>query len=212
MPTTPQDRKTPAKKTAARKAPARKRAAAAPETSQPIPQPQEDPTSKYAPNTWLSGGGVGGLEDVTVPSGQRCLVRRPGMEGLIKAGVLHNVDSLSQVVNEKHLKRVAGKKEEAAEIDMSSLMNDDEGMAEVLNVVDKVICHVVVKPEIQRTPDDVTRRQPGVVYADMVDLVDKMFLFNFAVGGTREMESFRGGLLDAMGGLEAGEGVHVSTE
>lgn len=206
MPTTPQDRKTPAKKATARKAPAKRTAA-----SQPIPQPQEDPTSKYAPNAWLSGG-VGGLEDVTVPSGQTCLVRRPGMEGLMKAGVLHNVDSLSQVVNEKHLKRVAGKAEEAPDIDMSSLMKDDEGMAEVLNVVDKVICYVVVKPEVHRTPDDSTRRQPGVVYADMIDLVDKMALFNFAVGGTREMESFRGGLLDVVGGLEAGEGVHVSTQ
>jgi hypothetical protein len=198
-PKTPQDRRQPKKTT-------RKRAAARPESpiSQPIPQP-EDPTSKYAPNTWLSGG-VGGTEDLVVPSGQTCLVRRPGMEGLIKAGVLHNVDSLSQIVNEKHLKRVNGEGA-SPEIDMSSLMNDQEGLDEVMVVVDKVICHCVVKPEIHRTPNDVTRRQQGVVYTDMIDLLDKMHIFNFVVGGTRDLERFRGGLESLVGGVEAGEGV-----
>jgi len=175
-----------------------------PSTAQPIPQ-VEDPTSKYAPDAWISGG-VGGMEDLTVPSGQLCLVRRPGMEGLMKAGVLHNVDSLSQIVNEKHLKRVSGKKTD--EIDMSSLMQDDEGMEQVTSVIDKVICHVVVKPEIHRAPNDVTLRRPGVVYTDMVDIVDKMFIFNFVVGGTRDLERFRGGLDALVGSMEDGEGVH----
>lgn len=173
-------------------------------TSQPIPQ-VEDPTSKYAPDAWVSGG-IGGMEDLRVPSGQLCLVRRPGMEGLMKAGILHNVDSLSQIVNEKHLKRVAGKK--SNEIDMSSLMEDEEGLAEVMHVIDKVICHCVVKPEVHRTPNDVTLRRPGVVYADMIDLLDKMAIFNFVVGGTRDMESFRSGLDELVGSVEAGEGVH----
>lgn len=199
---TPQDHKP--KKTT------KKRPGPSPETplSQPIPQ-QEDPTSKYAPNAWLSGG-IGGMEDLTVPSGQTCLVRRPGMEGLMKAGILHNVDSLSQIVNEKHLMRVEGKKTD--EIDMTSLMKDDKGMDEVMLVVDKVICHCVVKPAVQRTPNDVTRRQPGVVYADMIDLVDKMFIFNFVVGGTRDLERFRGGLDALVGGVEAGEGVQQQAQ
>lgn len=203
-PKTPQDRQP--KKTTRKRASTSRRPAESP-TSQPIPAP-EDPTSKYAPDAWISGG-VGGMEDLTVPSGQLCLVRRPGMQGLIKAGILHNVDSLSQIVNEKHLMRIEGKPDQ---INMASLMEDDSGMDEVLHVMDKVICHVVVKPEIHRTPNDVTLRKPGVVYADMVDLVDKMAIFNYAVGGTRDMERFRGGLESALGSLEAGEGVHESPE
>lgn len=192
----PQDHKTKAgKKPKAQPAP------------QPIPVP-EDPTSKYAPDAWISGG-IGGMEDLQVPSGQMCLVRRPGMEGLMKAGVLHNVDSLSQIVNEKHLKRVDGK---ADEINMSSLMKDEQGLQQVMDVMDKVICHCVVKPEVHRTPNDVTLRRPGVVYADMIDLVDKMHIFNYVVGGTRDLESFRGGLESAVGGLETGEGVHVPSQ
>ena len=48
---------------------------------------------------------------------------------------------------------------------------------------------------------------PAYAYADMVDVNDKMFLFNFVVGGTRDLETFRGGLDSAVGGVEAGEGV-----
>lgn len=207
---TPQDRRPAAKKTTARRT--TKKAASSPRQAEPIPTP-EDPTSKYAADAWLSGG-IGGMEDLTVPSGQLCLVRRPGLEGLMKAGVLHNVDSLSQIVNEKHLSRVKGKGSapEQAEINMSSLMDDPEGMAEVTHVIDKIVCHCVVKPEIHMTPNDVTRRQQGVVYADMVDLVDKMFIFNYVVGGTRDLESFRNGLEGAVGGLEAGEDVPVQAQ
>lgn len=177
-------------------------------TAEPIPVP-EDPNSKYAPNTWLAGG-VGQMEDLTVPSGQLCLVRRPGLQGLMKAGVLHNMDSLSQVVNEKHLKRVNGKSTD--EIDMTSIMSDAKSLDDVMHVMDKVICHCVVKPEIHMTPNDITRRKPNVVYADMVDLMDKVFIFNFVVGGTRDLETFRGGLNESVGSVEAVEDVPDEAE
>lgn len=185
MPSTPQDRK-PSKK--------------GKKKDQAIPVAETDPTSKYAPNAWLSGG-VGSLFDFEVPSGQLCLLRRPGMEGLMKAGVLHNVDTLSQIVNSRHLG------EDKKTLDVKSLADDEEAISQVSYVVDKVVVHCVVKPEIQMTPNDVTLRKPGVVYTDMVDLVDKMAIFNFVVGGTRDMESFRSGLLESVGSVELGSSV-----
>lgn len=180
-------------------------------THQPAsPTSTEDSSSKYAAQAWLSGG-VGGLEDVVVPSGQLCLVRRPGLEGLMKAGVLNRMDSLSSVVNEKHLKRVKGGKA-AEEVDALSLLGDPKAVADVMDVVDKVVCHVVVKPEVHRNPNDVTRRQPGVVYADMIDVMDKMFIFNFVVGGTRDIESFRDEFDESVGGLEGVASVQAETE
>lgn len=185
-----------------------KKASASSAQATPIPVP-EDPNSKYAANAWLSGG-IGDMEDLTVPSGQLCLVRRPGLEGLMKAGVLHNVDSLSQIVNEKHLSQ--GKKDAQPELNMSSLLKDQKALDEVTHVIDRIICHCVVKPEIHMTPNDVTRRVKGVVYADMVELTDKMFIFNYVVGGTRDLESFRSGLAEAVGGVEAGEDVQHAPE
>ena len=174
----------------------------------PIPTPA-DPDSKYAPDAWLSGG-LGGMEDLEVPSGQVCLVRRPGLEGLIKAGVLRNVDSLSAIVSAKHVKKTT--KGQDSDINVSSILEDPEALDSILHTVDKVVCYCVVKPEVHMSPADVTLRQPGVVYADMIDINDKMFLFNFVVGGTRDLESFRGGLDVVVGGVETLEGVPDETE
>lgn len=174
----------------------------------PVADPSTaDLSDRYAPSAWLAGG-VGTTEELVTPTGQLCLVRRPGVQGLMKAGILQNVDTLSAIVSEKHIKRVEGK----VEIDASSFMNDEERMAEVMRVVDKVVCYCVVKPEVQTTPDDVTRRQNGVIYADMIDLMDKMFIFQYIVGGTRDMESFRGQFDELLGGLATGEAVPGAAE
>lgn len=170
----------------------------------PVSQPTE-PSSKYAPTTWGSGG-AGGLEDLTVPSGQLCQIRRPGVEGLIKAGVLQNVDSLTAIIHEKHIKRVNGKEQ----LDVKSL--DEAAFDAIMHTVDKVVCFAVVQPQIQRTPDDVTNRKPGAIYADMVHMVDKMFIFNYVVGGTRDLESFRREFDELLGSVATGASVPIEAQ
>lgn len=184
-------------------------------TTSPSPRAQSvstksEPDDKYAPNSWLAGG-IGGTEDLEVPSGQLCLVRRPGLQGLMKAGVLADIDSLTALVDKKHVKPAKGK-QKPQELDIASLMSDPTALDNVLHTVDKVVCHCVVKPEVEMTPNDVTRRKSGVVYADMIDIMDKMFIFNFVVGGTRDLESFRGEFDELVGGLEAGEGVPAAAK
>lgn len=188
MPAAPQDRRKPAKKSSTR----RTTKMVAAEAS------QTDPDSRYAPTTW--GGDSTGLEDLRTPSGQLCQVRRPGVEGLVKAGVLHDLDSLTAIVD-GHVKTAKGSK--VPEINVASLMHDQKSLDNVLHVADRVLCYTVVQPKIQMTPNDVTSRVSGVIYADMVDLEDKMFILNYAVGGTRDFERFRREQNDALRGVDA---------
>lgn len=178
------------------------------DTAQAVPVPG-DPGDKYAPNAWLASG-VGQMEDLTVPSGQTCLVRRPGLEGLIKAGVLRNVDNLSAIVNERHVKK--SKKGAQSSVNVDSILQDPQALESIMHTVDKAVCYCVVKPEIVMAPNDITLREQGVVYTDMIDIEDKMFIFNFVVGGTRDLETFRGGLNDAVGGVDDLPGVPGSPE
>jgi hypothetical protein len=182
-PSTPQDRRKPVRKTSKV------------QVEQTVPR-IEDSDSKYAPTAW--GTTIGGAEDLIVPSGQTCLVKRPGVQGLMTSGVLRDMDSLSALVSEKHIKRVKGKTDE---IDVSSLMKDQSNIDNVLHVVDRVICEVVLKPSVHMTPNDPTSRVPGVIYADMVDITDKMFIFQYAVGGTAGLNSFREQFDDAVGSV-----------
>lgn len=175
--------------------------------TEPVSAVSKPDDGKYAASTW---GSVGGTSDLTVPSGQLCLVRRPGVQGLITAGVLHKIDSLTALVNQKHLKK--GSTAENPDIDMASLLKDSKGLEDLMHTVDRVVVHCVVKPELRMTPNDVTRREPGVIYADMVDLMDKMFIFQYVVGGSSDIDSFRGGLDASVGALADVEGVGDSAQ
>jgi hypothetical protein len=52
----------------------------------------------------------------------------------------------------------------------------------------------------------------SAIYTDMVGMEDKMFLFNFAVSGVRDVESFRQASTDAVGDLAYRENVSVSAQ
>lgn len=52
-------------------------------------------------------------------------------------------------------------------------------------------------------------RDPEVLYADQVELDDKIFIFNWCLGGTRDLQKFRGELDERMAALSDGEDVPV---
>ena len=75
----------------------------------------------------------------------------------------------------------------------------------------------VVEPPVSPIPPEVEvngvlspgLRDPDVLYVDEVDIEDRMFILNFALGGTRNLERFREELADSVRPVQAGEGVVV---
>lgn len=59
---------------------------------------------------------------------------------------------------------------------------------------------------------DLDAREDDVLYTDDVDLEDKMFIFNFVVGGSADVEQFREEFGDGMDSLQAGEDVARTPE
>lgn len=179
--------------------------------------PSSDETNKYA----LTGWGTSLYDDLTMPSGQVAQVRKPGVQRLIAAGLLENADTLATIVDQKHIKRVKGK----LQVDPASLLKDSANMMSVLEMVDKIVAHMVIQPSVRRPvhvdvdgprnekdelptrPLRDEEREPGVVYTDQIEMIDRMFIFSYAVGGSTDVERFRGGLEKAMGSMEAGESV-----
>lgn len=186
-----------------------------------LPPAETESADPYAVTGWGEASGIGEMADVRCPSGQLALCRRPGVQGLIEAGILHEMDSLTGLVDNKHLKRVKGG---GQEIDAKTLMRDPKQLAKVMAVVDKAIVHIVVKPSLtlawtesesgerreltkgerEKLAEDAGRQ---LIFTDTVELDDKMFIFNYAVGGTRSLERFRQQSADVMGGMEAGDTV-----
>ena len=158
----------------------------------------QQPEGKYAPTAWGSNADSMGT-DLVFPSGQVALVRRPGLQGLLKEGILHNLDTLTPFI-EEHSAAANGRKPKAGP-SVAEIMADPKAVDQLMHVLDRITTSCVVQPEIKMTPNDPTSRVAGVVYADQVEMEDKLFLFQFVVGGTRDLERFRQESADALGGL-----------
>lgn len=154
--------------------------------------------------------------DLELPSGAVCLAIRPGAQGLIKAGLLDSLDQLTGLVQGELIDIHDPKRLQQA---VKGMTIDSKRLAEGLDMVDRCIAHVVQEPKVWLDEPEFDKtgkpavdgsghpvykpRQPGKIYADMVDLEDKMFIFNWAMGGTADLKSFRDQLSTAMGDVSA---------
>lgn len=167
--------------------------------------------NEFAPQVWGSEDGVGQLHAVTCPSGQRAQILRPGVAGLMEADILHNLDGLTAMV-EKHVNKARGKKpsdrkrkgsKPSDDIDVDGLMKDTEALKDIMTVVNQAMVAFIVQPKVHPDPEDISDREDGKIYTAMIDLNDRLFLFNYMVGGSKDLTSFREGLAEAVGSLEA---------
>jgi hypothetical protein len=181
-----------------------------------MPPTEETPTVN---SVWATAIPINTTELITLPSGQTCYARRLGLEGIMTAGLLGDADSLTAFVGTKHIRRVRGanKKPDGEEVDGRSVMQDPEALKRIVFLVDRATPMIVSDPVVHthfRYLDDGTtqmipqeEREPGQIYTDMIQLQDKMFLFNFAIGGTRDLERFRNESASAVEDVPDGQDV-----
>lgn len=140
--------------------------------------------------------------DLELPSGHVALVRAPGMEVFIQLGYIPN--SLLGMINKitQANDGNAVKAKSAEDKVMSDLLGDPEKVQDMFTMVDRIALHCVVQPPLHEAPENDEDRDSDLLYVDEVDFGDKMFIMNFAMGGTRAVEQFRG---QVAGVLEPGD-------
>lgn len=146
-------------------------------------------------------------EEVEVPSGNIALCRRASTDIFLRKGVMPN--SLMPIVEE------ALKKGETGDIKPEDVIKDikADDLEDLMLMYDHVIYHIVIQPKLSLPPEkneegeEVSPRDPEKLYTDDVDFEDKVFLFNWAVGGTADVESFREGQEENVEPVHSGEDV-----
>jgi len=173
-----------------------------------MPSTTED---KYAATAWGNTG-----EDLTCPSGQVCLVRKVDMVDLLAEGILNKVDFLTSIVSEELVPNAGPTPKIADAVDakaMRTLLDKPEQMKEFGQVVETVVAYTVVKPALSVPPRDANgkideaRKVDGLVYTDSINFTDKMFIFNYALGNSGDLEKFREDADEPVGDVESSEGV-----
>lgn len=158
-----------------------------------------NPAKRSTTKTWKRNKG----EELELPSGNVALVKRPGPASLLSDNILP--DTLMPIVQQAIAKGKGIKPE-----DQLKLMEDPAQIAGMLDAMDRLMVKVVVEPKVAYhkrsvSQDPADEAQPvqwevipeedrdddTYIYTDEVDLEDKMFVFQYAVGGTRDLERFR---------------------
>lgn len=163
-----------------------------------------------------------GLFDVELPSGATCQARRPGVQGLIAAGLLDSFDDLTALVQTEHIgpKTPRGQIAAAAKVSAkqsqdaaAALMADKDKLASAFQLVDRLVAGIVTQPlvwvdyQFALESDEAFAERTAKALKDEaiavrdVDLDDKMFLMTWSIGGSSDLAAFREGRDKLMGGL-----------
>lgn len=202
------------------------RAAAAAVLAPPIgthAEHQVSPTEITSPEAWVSVEGRGDAEIVALPSGNTARIRRAGAEAFLAQGLIP--DTLTPIV-EKAIKNKKGMRPEQSR----EILKDPKQLGSLMEMLDRTTCYAVLEPRVVMPPTCVVcdeldtnaaeqhekqsrddyhefkakEREAGVLYVDRVDLQDKMFILQFTMGGTRDLERFRQEFGTGVAGLLAG--------
>lgn len=191
--------------------------------------PQFDTTTE-APTSAASWKRNKARESLRLPSGNVALVRRVGPEAFMEQGLMP--DSLAPIV-QKAINDKRGLPPKA----LDKALATPDMMGQMVEMIDRLAVYAVIEPAIKMPPPCLTcgelntaatasvhdhpeseeghlfeegPRDEEVLYVDEVDFTDKVFIMNFCVGGTRDLERFRDEHSEAVGGLDAQSGVEGS--
>jgi len=143
-------------------------------------------------STWKKKATEGTL--IRVPSGNTALIRTPGIEIFLTEGIIPN--PLMPLV--KSFMSAAGSP--TAKEDLEGLANDPEKINQMMALADVIVIYCCLDPVVHEKPYDENgvlipignpRRDPDALYVDEVDVNDKLFVMNYAIGGSEFGEKFR---------------------
>jgi hypothetical protein len=153
----------------------------------------KQPTDHQAPTPakgWKKAGAV-----LTLPSGNTMRLKNPGIMELAHQGLIPNA----------LMATIMTSVQKGQEPTADSLMEGVE-VQDMFDMMANAIISMAVEPEIHPIPEAGEPRDPELLYIDEMDEPDKMFIWQWATGGTDDVEQFRresGDVLAALSGQQA---------
>lgn len=185
---------------------------------------QENPTpaGPTAASAWQSQVNIDG-QDLPLPSGNVCRARNISPQAFLSSGIIPN--PLMAIIR-KAINEAQGLPPK----ELEKMMGDDKMLVAALQLFDRMLVYVIIEPVVKMPPPcrqcggyantnehsmdnpDAHRynegdRDPNVLYADVVDMEDKVFIAQWCLGGTSDLELFRQQSADGVADLLGREDV-----
>lgn len=146
--------------------------------------------------------------DLDLPSGNVALVRRRGLDAFMREGLIPN--SLMALV-QGQLDETEGKSP-ALQGELQKIASDTSALADVARLADAITVSCVIDPAVLPIPEEEEDRDEDLLYVDEVDMDDKLFIFSWVVGGTKDIERFREEQTAVLASISGGEEMEHTTE
>lgn len=141
-------------------------------------------------------------QDLEVPSGNVCLVKRPDtLKMLLQGGTIPN--ALMPIIKE-HLATGEGTEQAPKDEIIARTLADAGALEGMVEMIDKVVVACVVEPKVLRVPEDEDDRDEDNLYVDEIDFADKVYIFSWAMGGADDLASFREEPREGVGAVPQG--------
>lgn len=176
------------------------------ETSGPVAPDSNPPgTSGVTPvSSWKKNN-----LPLTLPSGNVIKCRAAGFRAFMAAGIIPN--DLMGVVQESLNKGTTP--------NLEGFGTDMDKIAQMMEMVDNVVIFSAIEPTVAAVPTRNTAtgsvpddRDEDQLYIDEIGDEDKMFLFQWATGGTRDVAKFREQAGDSLAPVQRLEALGGSTQ
>lgn len=138
---------------------------------------------------------------VELPSGLAVRARRVELRSLVSHGSIPN--PLMEVVSEALDKGQAMDPQAMMAKDATKDTISLEMIQDMYNMVEAVAVNSFVEPALHPLPEDGVERDDDLLYVDEVEDEDKMFIFQWASGGTDDVAKFREEARASMASLES---------
>lgn len=153
------------------------------------------PPKKSTPSTASSWKKSAKGMPLEVPSGNTALVRNIGLQALVKQGEIPNL--LLPIVQQAMQQQKEPSKAQMQEM-AATMAQDPAQLLQLVEFVDSIVLQCVIEPKVSPVPENELDRDEDTLYVDEVDWEDKLFISQWVMGGTRDLESFREGLDEGM--------------
>jgi hypothetical protein len=135
-------------------------------------------------------------EPIKLPSGNYARLRGASMDFFLMSGFIPNSlkalvqNQISQMEQEQGKTKAKDLEAQQAK-ELASILEDEDKLRDLLSMYDRIAVHCFLEPTVRMPPEDAAERKDDQLYTDELDMEDKVFVFNVAVGGTKDLESFR---------------------
>jgi hypothetical protein len=150
--------------------------------------------------------------ELPLPSGNVCMAINKGMKVFLENGTVPN--SLMEMVQSA----IDSAEKKPSSQQIKDQAEDPNTLAAMITMMDKVVIDCVVEPVIMPIPTkedgswDEAAKDPDLLYVDDIELQDKMFIFQWTVGGTDDVAKFRAEFSTVMEDIPDGGEVEDSSK